>query len=65
MFYSELIKAVDYEPEHPIGCPHCGGLYDLRFWGTSSWDEDARCPECGRVTPIAALVESLEERRAS
>lgn len=32
------------EPEEPICCEWCGGLYDLRFWCATG--ASIVCPEC-------------------
>lgn len=56
-----LMQAVDYEPENVLDCPHCGGLYDLRFWEVE--DDEACCPECAQTTSVDDLVASIEERQ--
>ena len=48
-----------FEPETPIDCKHCGGLYDLRFWWVLS-DRLIQCGECKGISIIEDAVRLTE-----
>ena len=44
------------EPEQPIDCRHCGGLYDYRYWRHFS-QQIIQCPDCGRDSRLDEALE--------
>ena len=52
--FSLLLLHRSFEPEDPIECGHCGGLFDLRFWAIEG--EEMECPECGEPSFVEEVV---------
>lgn len=52
-----------YEPEDPVDCHECGGLFDLRFWDRKGYM--LNCPECGWWRYEADVAAELDEEDES
>lgn len=57
--FSLLLLSHYFEPEHPIECASCGGLFDLRFWAVDG--EHMQCPECKQWAVVEEVIADQAE----